>query len=193
MQQLGLTVRKASPDLLLVVHMFSPDGTLDQQYVANYATLHILDELLRVEGVGDIRIRGARDYAMRVWIDPNKAAARGLTADDIVTALRSHNVDVAAGTHRRAALHRRAARLSALRADRRAAADKAEFEDIVLKTDAQNRITRVDGRGAGRAGRRRLHGQLLPLDKTAVTVPIQQQPGANALKTAGWSRRRCSS
>ena len=81
----------------MAVHMYSPDGSLDQQYVANYVTLQIQEPLLRVQGVGDVSTRAARDYAIRIWIDPDKAAARNLTVDDIVTALRSHNVQIAAG------------------------------------------------------------------------------------------------
>ena len=80
-QQLGVTVRKASPDLMMVVHMISPDGSHDQLYISNYATLYIKDALARVDGVGDVNVFGARDYSMRVWLDPGKVAARGLTAE----------------------------------------------------------------------------------------------------------------
>src|SRR5580704_12702243 len=97
-QATGLVVRKSSPDLLLAVHLYSPDNTLDQQYISNYFTLHIHDELLRLPGVGDLGSRAARDYAMRIWIDPDKAAQRNLTVDDVVGALRAHNVQVAAGS-----------------------------------------------------------------------------------------------
>src|SRR5262249_23849902 len=93
----GITVRKSSPDLMMVVHMTSPDGSRDQQYVANYASLYIKDALLRIEGVGDVLVFGARDYSMRVWLDPAKVAERGLTAGEVVTALRAANFQVAAG------------------------------------------------------------------------------------------------
>ena len=96
-RRLGVTVRKASPDLMMVVHMISPDGSRDQQYISNYATLYIKDALARVDGVGDVNVFGARDYSMRVWLDPGKVAARGLTADDVVAALRAANLQVAAG------------------------------------------------------------------------------------------------
>src|ERR1700710_1425843 len=96
-RRLGVTVRKASPDLMMVVHMVSPDGSRDQQYISNYATLYIKDALARVDGVGDVNVFGARDYSMRVWLDPGKVAARGLTADDVVAALRAANLQVAAG------------------------------------------------------------------------------------------------
>src|SRR6185312_5139891 len=96
-RRLGVTVRKASPDLMMVVHMTSPDGSRDQQYISNYTTLYIKDALARVDGVGDVNVFGARDYSMRIWLDPGKVAARGLSSDDVVAALRANNLQVAAG------------------------------------------------------------------------------------------------
>ena len=84
-QRLGVTVKKASPDLMMVVHLYSPEGTRDQLYLSNYATLQVKDVLARVPGVGDVNIVGARDYAMRIWLDPEKVAARGMTAGEVVT------------------------------------------------------------------------------------------------------------
>jgi len=97
-QRIGVTVRKRSPDLMLVIHLISPDGSLSQQYISNYATINIKDVITRIDGVGDTIVFGARDYAMRVWLDPAKVQARGLTATDVVTALRSNNIQVAAGS-----------------------------------------------------------------------------------------------
>src|ERR1700754_1129511 len=96
-RRLGVTVRKASPDLMMVVHMITTDGSRDQQYISNYATLYIKDVLARLDGVGDVRIFGARDYSMRIWLDPGKVAARGLSGGDVVAALRAANLQVAAG------------------------------------------------------------------------------------------------
>ena len=96
-QKFGVTVRKKSPDLMLVIHLISPDGTLDQQYISNYATINIKDVLTRVDGVGDTLVFGARDFSMRIWLDPAKIQARGLAADDVVSALRTNNVAVSAG------------------------------------------------------------------------------------------------
>ena len=84
MQRLGIVVRKASPDLMMVVHMISPDGSRDQQYISNYATLYVKDVLGRVDGVGNVLVFGARDYAMRVWLDPARVAAHNLTAAEVV-------------------------------------------------------------------------------------------------------------
>ncbi|MEI8146308.1 MAG: efflux RND transporter permease subunit, partial [Alphaproteobacteria bacterium] len=94
-QRLGVTVRKASPDLMMVVHMTSPDGSRDQQYISNYATLYVKDVLTRIDGVGNVQVFGARDFAMRVWLDPALVSSRGLTAGEVVQALRAANVQVA--------------------------------------------------------------------------------------------------
>src|SRR5436853_387504 len=96
-RRLGVTTAKTSPDLLMVVHLFSPNGRYDDIYVRNYATLQVRDVLARLNGVGDVRVFGSGDYAMRVWLDPNKVAAKGLTASDVVNAIREQNVQVAAG------------------------------------------------------------------------------------------------
>ena len=96
-RRLGLTVRKNSPDMLMVIHLNSPDGSRDQLYLSNYATLQVRDTLARLDGVGDVRIYGSRDYAMRVWLDPDRVTARRLTAGDVLAALRAQNVQVASG------------------------------------------------------------------------------------------------
>src|SRR5438552_7304882 len=88
-QRIGVTVKKNSPDLLMVIHLSSPDRSRDQLYISNYATLQVKDVLARLDGVGDVRVFGARDYAMRIWIDAEKTATLGLTAGDIVAALRA--------------------------------------------------------------------------------------------------------
>src|SRR3546814_8360431 len=97
-QRLGVVTRKTSPDFLLIVNLVSPDKSLDRAYISNYALTQLRDRLSRIDGVGDVRLFGSRDYAMRVWIDPGRAAALDLTAGEIVTALRRENVQVAAGS-----------------------------------------------------------------------------------------------
>src|SRR6204780_2996404 len=96
-RRLGVTTAKSSPDITLVVNLFSPDGRYDQVYVSNYAFLQVKDVLARLPGVGSIIIFGARDYSMRIWLDPQKLAARNLTADDVIDAIREQNTQVAAG------------------------------------------------------------------------------------------------
>src|ERR671914_2340236 len=141
-QRLGLVVRKASPDLMMVVHMTSPDGSRDQQYISNYATLYVKDRLSRLDGVGDVRVFGARDYSMRVWLDPAKVAARGLTAGEVVAALRAANLQVAAG-----AINQPPARspggftLSVQTLGRLTAPE--QFEDIVIRAEPDGSVVRV--------------------------------------------------
>ena len=103
-RNIGVTVTKQSPDLMMVIHLSSPDGSRDQLYISNYATLQVKDVLARIDGVGDVTIFGARDYSMRIWLDPEKLAARNLTAGDVVAALRGAE---RAGRRRRASTSRR--------------------------------------------------------------------------------------
>ncbi len=194
----GVVVRKATPDILLAVHMYSPDGSLDQQYVANYVTLHIRDVLLRLPGVGDISSRAARDYSMRVWIDPDKAAERNLTVDDVVGALRSHNVQVAAGNLGAPpfAGSTPAYQLNVQALGRLTTTQ--QFGDIIVKRDAQQRITRVSDVARVELGAAdyttnaylstqdivRQAGPGGPQYKPAAALGILQLPGTNALETA---------
>src|SRR5271163_4708217 len=96
-QRLGVQVRKAIPSILLAVHLYSPDKSRDTLYLSNYATLHIKDALARLQGVGDVQFQGAREYAMRIWLDPDKVAAYDLNAGDVLAALRAQNLQVSAG------------------------------------------------------------------------------------------------
>src|SRR5262244_2776398 len=96
-RQIGVTVQKSSPDLMMVVHLYSPDKTRDQLYISNYATLEIKDAVQRVDGVGSITVFGSRDYSMRIWLDPDRLQSLGLTAADVVLALQGQNLQVASG------------------------------------------------------------------------------------------------
>src|SRR5881409_2625206 len=96
-RRLGVTTTKQSPDLTMVVHLFSPNGRYDEVYLRNYATLQVKDVLARIPGAGSVQVFGSGDYAMRLWLDPNKIAAKGLTASDVVSAIREQNVQIAAG------------------------------------------------------------------------------------------------
>ncbi len=96
-RHLGVTTTKQSPDLTMVVHLFSPNGRYDEVYLRNYATLQVKDVLARIPGAGDVQVFGSGDYAMRLWLNPDKIAARNLTASDVVAAMREQNVQVAAG------------------------------------------------------------------------------------------------
>jgi HAE1 family hydrophobic/amphiphilic exporter-1 len=191
-QQTGITVRKSSPDILMAVHMYSPDGSLDQAYVANYVTLQIEEPLLRVQGVGDVSIRAARDYAIRVWIDPDKAAARSLTVDDIVNALRSHNVQIASGNIGAPPFGKSPSNYQLQIQAQGRLVTPQQFADIVIKRDDQNRITRVSDvarvdLGAANYTTNAYLGYKkggAPTTEPACAIGILQQPGTNALQAA---------
>ena len=111
-QRLGVTTEKSSPDLTMVVHLISPDERYDMLYLSNYARLHVKDELARLDGVGDVQVFGAGEYSMRVWLDPDKLAARGLTTGDVIKAIREQNVRGRRRRAQRAAGPRQLARSS---------------------------------------------------------------------------------
>jgi multidrug efflux pump subunit AcrB len=96
-QNLGVQVRKATPSILLAVHLFSPEKSQDNLYLSNYLTLHVKDTLARLQGVGDVQAFGGREYAMRIWLDPDKVAAHNLSATEVLAALRAQNLQVSAG------------------------------------------------------------------------------------------------
>ena len=180
----GVTVRKSSSDFLMAVHNYSPDGSLDQKYIANYVGLHIRDALLRVPGVGDIGSRASRDYAMRIWIDPDRAAQRDLTSLDIVAALRAQNAQVAAGAIGQApdASIRSAYQLNVEALGRLSTA--RQFGDVIVKTDPQGRVTRISDVARVELGAQDYTTNAYMNEKNAVALGILQQPGSNALRTA---------
>src|ERR1700674_103842 len=141
-QRLGVQVRKATPTILLAVHLYSPDATRDMLYLSNYATLHIKDALARLPGVGDVQLFGARDYAMRIWLDPDKVAAYRLNAAEVLAALRAQNVQVSAGILNQPPISGDAAYQLNVQALGRLSTPE-QFADIILKTDAQGRATRI--------------------------------------------------
>ena len=182
-QQTGVVVRKSSPDVLMAVHLYSPDRSLDPQYIANYATLQVHDAILRLPGVGDIATRGARDYSMRIWINPDKAAARSLTVDDILNALRSHNVQIAAGSINQPPFGPGGGAYQ-LNVQAQGLLNKPEdFANIILKSD-QGRITRVSDVARVELGAQDYTTSAYLNSDPAVALIIFQQPGANALDTA---------
>jgi hydrophobe/amphiphile efflux-1 (HAE1) family protein len=182
-QRLGVTVKKNSPDMLMVVHLYSPDGSRDQLYMSNYATLQVKDVLSRLDGVGDVNIFGARDYSMRIWLDPDKVASRNLTAGDVVAALRAQNVQVSSGVLGQPPLPLPGAfQLNVQTLGR--LIDPAQFGDIIIKSDGAGRVTRVRDIGRVELGAQD-YGANGYLDaRNAVPLLIYQQPGSNALATA---------
>ena len=182
-QRLGVTVKKNSPDMLMVIHLSSPDSSRDQLYMSNYATLRVKDQLSRIKGVGDVQIFGDRDYAMRIWLDPDKVAAHNLTAGEVVAALQAQNVQVSAGVLGQPpvaapdAFQLNVETLGRL-------SDPAQFANIVVKSDNQGRLTRVRDIGRVELGAQDYgsNGYLDVLN--AVPILVYQQPGSNALATA---------
>ena len=178
----GLTVRKASPDLMMVVHMISPDGTRDQQYISNYATLYIKDVLSRIDGVGNVNIFGARDYSMRIWLDPAKVAARGLTATDVVAALRAANLQVAAGAiNQPPAAAPGAFQLSVQTLGR--LTSETEFGNIVVRAE-QDSVVRIRDIARVELGSQDYTVNAYLDRDQATAVVIFQRPGSNALSTS---------
>jgi hydrophobe/amphiphile efflux-1 (HAE1) family protein len=183
-RRLGVVVRKASPDLMMVIHMTSPDSSRDQQYVSNYATLYVKDVLTRIDGVGNVLVFGARDYAMRVWLDPAKVAARDLTATEVVAAIRAANVQVAAGSiNQPPAVSDGAYELSVQTLGRLSSPD--QFGDIVVRADARTgSVTRLRDVARVELGAQDYTVNSYLDNKTATAIVIFQRPGSNALATA---------
>src|SRR5712672_3149824 len=182
-QRTGVTVKKSSPDLLLVVHLISPNGTLDQQYISNYATINIKDVITRVDGVGDTIVFGARDYSMRVWIDPAKTQARSLTADDVVAALRAANVQVAAGAVNQTPATSPGGFELAVQTLGRLSSPE-QFQEIVVATDTDGRVTRVRDIARVELGSQDYTTNAYLDNQVATAIAIFQRPGSNALATA---------
>ena len=182
-QRLGVTVKKSSPDLMMVIHLVSPDGSLDQQYISNYATINIRDVITRVDGVGDTQVFGARDYSMRIWLDPAKTQSRNLTASDVVAALRAANVQVAAGAiNQPPAKSPGGFQIAVQTLGRLQTAD--QFEDIVVATDPEGRVTRVRDIARVELGSQDYVSNAYLDNKIATAIGIFQRPGSNALSTA---------
>ena len=181
-RNIGVTVAKASPDLMMVVHMLSPDNSRDTLFISNYASVNVVDVLSRIEGIGSITVFGGRDYSMRVWLDPDKLQSLGLTSGDVVSALQSQNVQVAAGILDQPPIPKQGAFQISVQTQGRLA-DPAQFGEIVVKKSA-NAIVQV--KDVARVELAALdYGLNSYLDKNAaVALGIFQLPGSNAIATA---------
>src|SRR5215213_2514946 len=180
-RRLGVTTTKQSPDLTMVVHLISPNGRYDEVYLRNYATLQVKDVLARVPGAGTVQLFGSGDYAMRVWMNPDKIAARNLTATDVVNAIREQNVQVAAGAVGQPPVKNGVPFELQINAKGRLLTEE-EFGNIIVKTDTNGSktvlkdVARLELGAAGYSLRSLLN------NKTAVAIPIFQSPGANAIQ-----------
>jgi multidrug efflux pump len=182
-KQTGVTTRKRSPDILLVVSFISRNGRYDQLYLSNFANIQVRDEIARVDGVGDVFLFGGQDYAMRVWVDPERLANLGLTAGDVVNALREQNVQVTAGQiGQPPAGRRQQLQLTLSTLGRLTSAE--QFADVVIKSTPDGRIVRIKD-----IGRTELGGKNWDITAKIDGLPcanlaVFQLPDANALDTA---------
>jgi multidrug efflux pump len=186
-RQLGVTTVKSSPNFIMVVHLLSPDNRYDVTYLRNYGLLQVKDVLARIPGIGQVEVFGGGDYAMRVWLDPGKIAARGLSATDVVNAIREQNVQVAAGVVGAPPMPVPVDYQLSINARGRLSTEE-EFGDIILKTGAGGELTRL--RDVARlelaAGDYALRSLLD--GREAVGIGIFQAPGSNALQLSSTVR-----
>jgi multidrug efflux pump len=182
-RRLGLTTVKSSPDLTMVVHLTSPNERYDMTYLRNYAVLNVKDRLARIQGVGQVQLFGAGDYSMRIWLDPQKVAEHGLSASDVVAAIRSQNVQAAAGVVGASpGLQGIDLQLSVNAQGRLTSVE--EFGDIIVKSgvgSASGAVTRLRDLGRLELGASEYALRSLLDNKPAVAVPVFQAPGGNAL------------
>jgi hydrophobe/amphiphile efflux-1 (HAE1) family protein len=179
-QRLGVTTNKASPDITLAVFVYSPDGRYDQTYLANFVALRIKDELSRLDGVGDVQSFGGGAYSMRVWLDPEKVATRGLTAGDVVAAIREQNIQVAAG-QLGAPPGASAANFQVAINTKGRLVDEADFENIIVKSSNDGQIVRLRDVARVELGSDNYALRAMLNGRTAVAIPIFQRPGSNAI------------
>ncbi|WP_375398465.1 efflux RND transporter permease subunit [uncultured Sphingomonas sp.] len=183
-RQIGVTVRKNSPDLLMVVALTSPDGSLSQQYISNYATSQLIDRISRIPGVGGVRTFGARDYNMRVWIDPDRAAERNLTVDEIVTQIRAQNAQVAVGSVGQPPFNQGGTAYQlGIQAEGRLT-NPDQFGAIILKRDDQGRLTLLRDVARIELGAQDYTINASLSGQPMIGMGITQLPGSNALTTA---------
>jgi hydrophobe/amphiphile efflux-1 (HAE1) family protein len=178
----GVTVTKSSPDLMLVAHLFSPDRSRDALFISNYATLEIKDELTRIDGVGSITVFGSRDYAMRVWLDPDRLQSVGLTANDVTLALQGQNVQVASGVLNQPPVEQPGAFQIAVKTLGRLA-DPEEFGSIIVKQTTSAVVRLRDVAKIELAALDYSSNSYLNVEP-AVALAVFQRPGSNALSTA---------
>jgi multidrug efflux pump len=182
-RNLGVTVQKQSPDLMMVVHLISPNGTYDQAYISNYAFLQIRDPLSRLDGIGNVNVFGAREYSMRIWLDPNRMYSRGLTTDDIIAAILAQNVQVAAGRlGAEPAPPGTELQLTINTEGRLVTPD--QFGEIIVKRGDNGEIVYLSDVSSVELGAKDYNVSSYLDGKPAVALAIFQLPGSNAVKTA---------
>ena len=179
-RRLGITTVKSAPDLTMVVHLVSPNNRYDMTYLRNYAVLNVKDRLARIQGVGQVQIFGGGDYAMRVWLDPQKVAQRGLSASDVVAAIRGQNIQAAAGVVGASPGLPGVDMQLSINAQGRLQSEE-EFGDIIVKTNADGAVTRLRDIGRLEMGAADYSLRSLLNNDSAVGMGVFQSPGSNAL------------
>src|SRR5271155_3576139 len=185
-QSLGVTTTKSSPDLTMVVHLNSPDGRYDMLYLRNYAVLNVKDRLAKLQGIGDVQLFGSGDYAMRIWLNPEKIAERNMSADDVIAAVRKQNVQVAAGVINGPPYGQTGKLQLPINVEGRLS-DPQEFANIVIKRDA-GVITRLGDVARVEIDASQYGLRSLLDNKQAVALPIFQSPGSNAIEISNQVR-----
>ena len=182
-RRLGITTTKSSPDLMMVVHMLSPDESYDQLYVSNYARSRVRDVLLRLDGVGDLIIFGEREYSLRIWLDPDKLTAYGMTASDVVQALRDQNVQVSGGSIGGPPTQGNNAFEYTVTTQGRFE-DARQFRYVIVKSTAEGRLIELQDVARIELGAKDYVTNSYLDGKPAVALAIFQRPGTNALAAA---------
>ena len=183
-QQVGITVKKASPDITLVVALYSPDNSHDTLFMSNYATLQLRDEIARLPGVGDITVFGVRDYSMRLWLDPDKMASRGITVGDVVTAVKEQNVQVAAGLIGGPPLKAGTSQFQYTMNVEGRLIDPSQFANMVVYVGLDGRITQFKDIGRAELAAADYSTAMTFDGKPAVAIAVFQLPGSNSIQTA---------
>ena len=179
-RQIGVTTVKSSPNLTMVVHLSSPNGRYDDVYLRNYAVLNIKDQLSRIPGMGEVLLFGAGDYAMRIWLDPQKVAQRNMTASDVVQAIREQNVQVAAGVIGAAPSKDAEFQLTVNTQGR--LQSEEEFGDIIVRTGADGSVTLLKDVARVELGSTDYALRSLLNNKSAAAIAVFEAPNANALQ-----------
>lgn len=179
-RQLGVTTVKSSPDLTMVVHLNSPNERYDMLYLRNYALLNVKDQLAKIQGIGSVQLFGSGDYAMRIWLDPQKVAERGMTANEVVSAVRRQNVQVAAGVIGGPPYKDGVELQLPINAQGRLT-DPSQFSEIIIKRN-NGVITRLKDVSRLEIGASQYGLRSLLNNKPAVAIPIFQAPGSNAIE-----------
>jgi multidrug efflux pump len=188
-QRRGVVVKKKSPSVMMIVNLFSPDNTRDNLYLSNYATIQLKDELSRLNGVGDITYIGQRDYSMRLWLDPEKMAYRGITTADVVRTIEQQNTQVAAGQIGQPPIANGQVYQFTMSTMGRLV-DIEQFGEMILKNDAEGRFVRLRDVGTVELGAL-VYNQTCTLDgQPSVALSIYQLPGSNALDVATQVRNK---